>query len=274
MSSTGGYGLPGQGAGSTTVENEFIWGGDDRQLGILRRSIVLSSTTADAANTPTTDIRKGLLLGKITSTGEFAQWDASATDGTENIQGILSVAVRSIDFNGSSVDRAPPGIIVKAPVIARRLFIKGAAFVGHADEYLARQQLHLAGCVLDDDPFGYLAGVSRRTVVKTSAYTVLATDNGTRFTTLGAVATVAFTLPATIQRGMKFTFYNEADQDMSVAGATGTLVYLNDLAANSVTFGTSSEKIGGCFIVEANSDATKWLVTTPVNETQTVTVAT
>lgn len=273
MSSTGGFGIPGLGAGSPTYENQFIWGGDERQLGILRKSIIIVSTAASAGSTPTTVLPPGLIMGKITSTLKHIQWDASATNGSENIACVIVAESKSTDLSGTAVDRAPVGAILRAPLIAQRLLIKGVAFVGHADEYLARRMLHNMGCPLDDDPGGYLAGVNQRTVIKATSYTVLATDNGTFFTTRGAGGAVTFTLPTTIQRDMNFAFYNEAAQNLLVTAASGKLVTFNNLTATTAALQTSSELIGGGIRIRANDDASKWLMTPLTEETQTITVS-
>jgi hypothetical protein len=58
---------------------------------------------------------------------------------------------------------------------------------------------------------------------------------------------------------------------MTVAGQDEEIVSINDLTADSVSFQTSSEKIGGGF--RAVCDGTSWIVVPLATETQTVTVA-
>lgn len=53
------------------------------------KQITLASTARDSGNTPTTTLRRGLVLGKITASGKFAQYDNSATDGTQTADGVL-----------------------------------------------------------------------------------------------------------------------------------------------------------------------------------------
>lgn len=91
-------------------------------------------------------------------------------------------------------------------------------------------------------------------------------------TTRGATGTVTFTLPAAASNaGAWVEFYNVADQDMTVAGQDEELVCFNDLTADSITFSTSGEKIGGGF--RAVCDGTSWIVVPLATETQTVTIA-
>ena len=86
----------------------------------------------DAGNTPTTVIRAGLLMAKLTSTGELEEWVSTATDGTQDIFGVTPYELRAQDFDATDQDRVA-GIIVRAPFKASQLLIQGAAFVGHAD---------------------------------------------------------------------------------------------------------------------------------------------
>jgi len=112
-------------------------------------------------------------------------------------------------------------------------------------------------------------------VVKTADYTITAADFGKVFVTTGATGTVIFTLPASAAAniGARVEFYNVADQTMTVAGTAGELVFKNDLAANSVSYATATELIGGGFVATQIS-ATKWLVAPLAEEAQTITVAT
>lgn len=273
-STTGGFGTPGFDAIAQTSEIEFLWGGDAAKGLVLRQNSIISGSAVDAGATPTSNLRPGLLMGKVTSSGKLLQWDSAATDGSQNLAAINYHDLKMIDFDGNTTDRVCD-TVVRAPLKASQLLIKGVAFTSAADQYLARRLLAAAGCILDDDPFGYLAGQQWRTVVKTADYTVLATDNGTLFTTRGAVGAVNFTLPA-IAKGLEYKFFVEADQSLTITSATAdTLVVFNDLAADTIAFSTSSEKIGGSFTVRANDDASKWLVFVNLGiETQTPVIAT
>jgi hypothetical protein len=271
----GGFGIGGVGAERATFESEILWGADQARNAVLWQSATISGAARDAGNTPTTVLRPGLLMGKITSGGKYIEWTPAATDGSQNLAGILDIELRAQDFDATNQDRSFRVLAARGPVKARKLLILGAAFVGHADEFLARRQLAAAGFVLDDDPFGYLAGTARRTLVKAVDYTVADSDNGTLFSTRGAAGAVNFTLPA-IKRGLEFSFFNEVGQNMTItAGTADTLVVFNDLAADSIAFSTANELIGGAVTVRANDNASKWLVFVNLGaETQTPTIAT
>ena len=88
---------------------------------------------------------------------------------------------------------------------------------------------------------------------KTSAFTVLQSQSGAIFTTAGATAGVTFTLPTAASGPWVFEFYSAADIAMTVTAETAdTMVALNDIAADSVAFGTTSLIIGGsCRIFSA-----------------------
>lgn len=97
---------------------------------------------------------------------------------------------------------------------------------------------------------------------KTADYTVLPEDHGKLFTTEGATAAVTFTLPAhaDIPTGWFCEFFVMEDFGMVVAAHSDdadTMVVLNDVAADSVAFSTTSLIVGngGEFI----SDGSKWI---------------
>lgn len=114
----------------------------------------------------------------------------------------------------------------------------------------------------------------RWTEAKTASYQVTKEDSGTIFHTTGATAAVTFTLPPITDGPFYFLFVNGADIDMLVASKVAdTAVTFNDLAADSVAFSTSSEKIGG--VIEVICDGTTLFVLPRLaSEAQTVTIAT
>ena len=68
---------------------------EDDHFGYINRWI--ASTARDAANTPTTTLRPSLVMGKITASGKYAEYDDSATDGTEDADLILDEQIDLID---------------------------------------------------------------------------------------------------------------------------------------------------------------------------------
>jgi hypothetical protein len=253
------YATPGMGTAAESTEIEFTWG----TIGAWQiKAGVLDSTTVDARNTPTTTLSRGLVLGQITASGKLKEYDPTATDGSDVAVGILYDNVPMLNAAGTAVDRVCRYLWF-GPVKATQL--------GGLD-VLARRQL--AGQIWFDDKPNQDTHVSR-VVAKTADYTVTAEDNNTIFTTRGASGTVTFTLP-TIARGLRYRFFNEADQNMVVASVVAdTMVTFADLAADSIAFSTTSEKIGGAIEVIANDNASKWLVFVNLGaETQTPTIVT
>lgn len=85
---------------------------------------------------------------------------------------------------------------------------------------------------------------------KTASFSITEADSGKIFLVYGATAAVTVTLPA-VGSVFQCQVVNLSDVDLTVASVVAdTLVTYNDLTADSVTFSTSSEKIGGsvwCF---------------------------
>src|SRR5512137_1267458 len=67
-------------------------------------AILIASTARDAGNTPTTTLRKGLVLGRVTASGKYKEYDADAQDGTEVARVILDDEVDLLDESGSAAD--------------------------------------------------------------------------------------------------------------------------------------------------------------------------
>jgi hypothetical protein len=246
MSRLGGFGVPGIGALSTSVDRELLWGGDHSQGQALWVGANISSTAADAGNTPTTDLRPGLILGEITATGELAQFNGDASDGTEFVCGILDYEQRMIDFDGTAADREFRALI-KGNVRATQLLIEGTAFTSHLNEHNARRQMVDMGFIFDDDRKGHAAG-KRRHVRKIDDYTVLEDDNGTVFNVDTADAN--FTLP-TIRPGLYYEFQQTADFELAVTSSAANMIVGNNATATSVTFTTAGEQIAAHCSVES-----------------------
>ena len=70
MTRLGGFGAPGVGALLETTERELLWGGDTGKLVAIYKNGIVDGSTRDSGNSPTTVLRPGLLLGKVTSTGK------------------------------------------------------------------------------------------------------------------------------------------------------------------------------------------------------------
>ncbi len=124
------------------------------------------------------------------------------------------------------------------------------------------------------DANGFINPIAYKVKVytKTSDFTVLATQSGAIFNTTGATANVNFTLPAVTTTGFVAYFFNTVDFNMTVTSAEGdNIVMKNDVDLDSISFQTTSEKIGGaCMLV---SDGTNWMAFILSEELVTVTAA-
>lgn len=135
--------------------------------------------------------------------------------------------------------------------------------------------IFLKDIVFDDYQIGIdsanavnLLGGFRRCKYVAADLTLTAADNGTLFI---ATAAVNFTLP-TLAEGLHFGFYQTADANMvlTAPGSNDSLVTDGDAAADTITYSTSSHKIGSFATVQAAPDATVWLTANPGGTTRTI----
>lgn len=264
------FGVPGIGADITNFEAQIFWGGDASKVATWFNGHILSSTV-DSNNTPTTVLRPGLVLGRITASGKLKQYDPTASDGSEIAIAVLAHELRMTDFNGTAFDRQI-AVAVGGQVRGGRLIESGAS--SDTLGQIARAQMH-GRFLFDDDLIGNRMPFVH-VLAKTADYTVLVGDNNKIFTNQGATGIVIFTLP-TVARGLRYRFFAEADFDMRVASAVGDIIVaFNDATADAVYFSeTDSEVIGGAIEMIANADGTKWLTFLHLGfESQTVTIVT
>lgn len=92
-------------------------------------------------------------------------------------------------------------------------------------------------------------------ITKTAAYTVLASESGSVFTTSGATGAFDFTLPAA-EDGLIYWFINAIDGEMVITAPSAIMAGHNDATATTCTWTTASEQIGSANMVF--SDGTYW----------------
>tara|TARA_R110000803_G_scaffold210718_2_gene283387 strand:- start:14800 stop:15612 length:813 start_codon:yes stop_codon:yes gene_type:complete len=231
MSASGGWGTPGLGAVASDTPKEILWSG----TGCLYKSVVIDSATADAGNTPTTLLRAGLILGKVTSTGQYSDYDADAIDGTQIAEVILAEEINTLDHDANAVDRV------------FQVVTGGAAKAGQL-LLLDEQARKLLGnrFTFDDDLPGRstFLGPAVTDVAKATDYTLVAADSGKRF--VCDTADCNFTLPAiATSAGFTAQLVMMADFELAVTSAEGdNILAINDASADSVTFTTAGQQIG------------------------------
>jgi len=123
------------------------------------------------------------------------------------------------------------------------------------------------------DFYGHTLRNSRRVIrAKTANYTLTPADNGILFTNEGATGSVTFTLPTPSAklRGVWYEFFVIADYAL-VLSCTEGIVADDNASADSVSYATTDEMIGGSF--EAVCTGTLWLVKASAYDTMTQTIA-
>ncbi len=251
---TDSYGIvPGLTTSRETYEAEFRWGSQFQ--GVFANALI-SGSAIDSGNTPTFQLRPGLLLGQITSTGKYTNYSPTASDGSEVASAVLIEGLRMLDFSNVATDRFY-AVLVGGPVQKSKLL--------NFDE-MARQQMDKF--IFDD--IGQMMGGHwfpfKRFVNKIANYSIVAADNYTMFDNTGASGTVVLTLPA-IANGYFFGLMSTAAQVYRFTSNEGSNLIGSTLTQTSA----SVTAIGGIIWVYTNAAGTKWIVED--HGTQTVTFA-
>lgn len=255
------YGMvPGLTTSRETYENEFRWGSQFQ--GVFSNAL-LDGAARDSGNSPTHELRPGLLLGQVTSSGKWKEYSATATDGSEVAAGILVEGLRMQDFEGNNQDKHY-AVLVGGPVQATKVLNL---------DLMARQQM--SNFIFDD--IGGLPGNHwfpfKRFQNKTAAYTVVAGDNYTLFDNAGAGGSITYTLPA-LAAGYMFGFRGVADQEFVVGSAAGNdIIAFNDAAASTITITTAGEHIGANLWFYTNAAGDAWILENHSAGANTITVA-
>lgn len=124
---------------------------------------VIDGSARDAGNVGnTTVLRQGLVLGQVTTTKKWKQWDPDAVDGTEIARGILAYYGVNTQYGGGDADRYLASILVKGNVQAKSVCLEDTDAAGlpqTGDGLTVRQHL-LYNVTFDDD---FIAALSRPT---------------------------------------------------------------------------------------------------------------
>lgn len=253
---------PQVGAAVETYETAFRWG--PAELGLLTGGVIYVNA-ADPTNTPTYELRPGLVLGQRVADGTWTNYAPTASDGSEVASGVLITALRMQQIlTGTNAQRFY-GILVGGPVQAAKL-------IG--------LDLNARACMSDhfwfDDALMFPGNhwfPWRRFQTKIANYTIVAGDNMSHFDNLGAVGSVTFTLPA-IANGYYFGFHALAAANLIVTSAEGlNIVGFNNATASTISYQTGGALIGGGFRIYSNPAGTKWIVEGTGAGANTVTTA-
>ncbi len=251
---TDSYGIvPGLTTSRETYENEFRWGSQFQ--GVFANGLI-SGSAIDSGNSPTFELRPGLLLGQILSTGKYTNYSPTATDGSGVASAILIEGLRMQDFSGVAVDRFY-AVLVGGPVQASKVLNL---------DLQARQQMDKF--IFDD--IGNVQGNHwfpfKKFATKTANYSIVASDNFTMFDNTGASGTVVLTLPA-IANGYFFGIRNEDADTFQISSFEGG----NVIGTTATQASASMTDIGGVLWIYSNAAGTKWIV--EQHGTQTITYA-
>jgi hypothetical protein len=238
-------GLPGVTTARETYEAGAYWGPDVSWIVVPG---YISASTIDSGNTPTWEVRIGLVLGQQTATGQWINYSPTATDGSEVASGVLFSSLRIQDLTGVNQPRFYAVIVGGRVQSAQLLGLDG----------MARQQMG-DYFKFDDDPPGRHWYQFKRFQSKTANYTMVAADNLSVFDNVGATGPVTFTLPP-IANGFQVTVRVQADQNVLVtSNEGGNIIAFNNAVANTLAFQTGGARIGGAVTLIANPGATKWV---------------
>lgn len=252
------YGMvPGLTTSRETYEAEFRWG--SQYQGVFAQGLI-SGATRDSGNSPTYELRPGLLLGQITSTGLYTNYSATATDGSEVACGILLEGIRVQDFEGNNKN-VLYAILVGGPVRASKVLNLDLHARQQMDKFIFDDLPTSGGGIVGNHWFPW-----KRFINKTANYTIVAADNFTMFDNAGAGGTVVLTLPA-IAAGYMFGLRCEAAQVLRFTSNEGS----NVIGTTATQTSVSVTAIGGVIWIYSNAAGTKWIV--EQHGTQSITAA-
>lgn len=221
------------------------------------KGLVVSTATDSTHTSYTAQLRAGLVMAKVTSSGLWTAYDPTANDGSQWAAGILARELFMTDPSTGSPTNRLGQILISANV-------KAAGSLLYGLDQAARDRLKKQGFVFDDctTTSNSFQGADTRKVTATA--TLTAADHGKLIEVVSAGA-VVLTLPA-IANGLVIDIVNLADQNLTVTSAEGTnVVGVNNLSATSVAFTTSSNKIGARLRLQAvtlnGASTLKWLAT-------------
>lgn len=184
------FGMPGQSDVLTSVENQVWFGPRDH---IDHSPVRIDGASRDVGNTSyTTELRAGLLMGTVRSTGMLRQWSPLATDGSEAITHVLTQMIPA-QQSGTNVNRWGYALRL-ANLKQEGLIVPGVTDPGLEGtdlEFLAAHQLLDRGFKLNK--VYHRDGHVHRPVAATATLTT--DDAGKLITDLGASGATVLTIP-------------------------------------------------------------------------------
>jgi hypothetical protein len=234
--------VPGLTTSRETYEAEFRWGSQFQ--GVFANGLI-DGATVDTGNSPTYELRPGLLLGQIIATGKYTNYSPTATNGSEVASAVLVEAIRMQTFEGGTADRFY-AVLVGGPVQAAKILNLDLNARQQMDKFFFDDIFQMQG----NHWFPF-----KRFQSKTVDYTIVASDNFTMFDNVGSSGTVILTLPP-IAPGYFFGLRAQLATVFRFTSNEGGNV-IGTAATNS---SVSVTAIGGVIWIYSNPAGTKWIV--------------
>lgn len=243
--------LPGEGTLIETFERAATWGPYPRYY----TPGYIGANAADAGNSPSSTLRVGLVMGRAIATGQWSNYNPTATDGTEVAAAVLPLSIRMQDvYTEVNIPRFY-ALLVSGGVHAAQLI---------GLDNMARAQMSPL-FIFDDDLPGNHYYPWQRFQTITANYQILSTDNQSLFLNAGATGEVDLTLPP-IANGYYFGLKALAAQTFKFVSNEGGNLYGS--AANQTN--ASVAAICGGIAVFSNPGATAWIAVNISASNQTV----
>lgn len=115
--------------GTASTDPEYIKQGRDWALLL---SVKVLATTVDAGSTPTSTLRKGLVLAKISATGKYDVYSNLATNGLERAKCILDQEMSMLDENGVAEDKWVT-VVIPSSILVDQTQLIGLDIAARAD---------------------------------------------------------------------------------------------------------------------------------------------
>jgi hypothetical protein len=195
--------------------------------------IMLSGAARDTGSTPTSLLRPGLLLGRITASNLFKEWNPTGTDGSQEVAAILLWAMDT-QYLGGNDNKWMAWALFGGHVKAKSVVVPGETNIGLTVGNNARyaRKLMSSRFMFDDfyhqnKPIPGLGGWDKICHV-TADTTLTAADDNTLYTNKGAAGKITFTLPAVAaSKGLRFGFLGVTPQELCIAGPAATTLNAN-----------------------------------------------
>lgn len=223
--------------GVTSLDNSIEWAGTFGRpeaywpWGDKR----ISGAARDAGHSTTTILRPGLLMGVITATKMWKEWNPAGTDGSQWIRGVLMNAVNT-QRAGANQNRLVGRVAQFGDFKGAQLLIPGEStygIVGKDSEFLVRDGL-IGQFRLDDFQANQI-----RTCIITADTTIDYTYHGATISNLGASGSVALTLP-TPRPGFRLNLRVDTGQTIVLnSSASNEFIPASGTPATSITLSAS-----------------------------------